>query len=255
MSYEKQNPASRRALSKVVQLNNFGVQCFEAKDYLGAINRFREALEWISSPVFHSETVNVDEQHICSSQSACSCTINPCAPILKAKVPSDDTCTDVQSFLCFTQAMEIVDSPTAYSTNPMANEVLMSAMMIWNMAVVYHCTSRGNDSRLSRAYSLYLKSWNLVEYIVDHGSNGNPMMDFFTQALLNNLGCCCQELGLYSNAQMWSDHLISYAQSMGFYLVDDSSDVSMRLQEQTNHFVLNAIMRLQCRPSFLASAA
>jgi hypothetical protein len=81
------------------------------------------------------------------------------------------------------------------------------------------------------------------------------MMDFFTQALLNNLGCCCQELDLHTEAQMWSDQLISYAQSMALYHADDSSDVSTKLQEQTNHFVLNAIMLLQCRPSYLASAA
>ncbi len=187
---------------------------------------------------------------------ACSCKINPCAPILKAKLPNDDASMDVQSFLCFTQAMEIVDSPTAYSTNPMANEVVLSAMIIWNMAVVYHFTSCGDDNnRLTKAHSLYLKCWNLVEFLVYDGSNGNPMMDFFTQALLNNLGCCCEQLALHDDAQMWSDHLISYAQSMGFYHADDSSDVSTRLQEQTNHFVLNAIMRLQCRPSFLASAA
>ena len=47
-----------------------------------------------------------------------------------------------------------------------------------------------------------------------------------------------------------------YAQSIAASLPDEPMDtVSERLQEQTNNFVLNAIMRLQCRPSFLAPAA
>ena len=229
----KNSTTMNSPLSKVVQLNNFGVTCYENKDYQRAVILFREALKWISSPAFLVETVAPE-----------SSVVDPFAPILKAKVPCDETCTDVQSFLRFNQAMEIVDFQIAYSVNPMANEVLLSAMIIWNMAVVYNCTSCGDRNKLTKSYALYIKSWNLVEYLVYKGSNGNPMMDFFTQALLNNLGCCCQELDLHAEAQMWSDQLISYAQSMGLYHADDSSDVSTKLQEQTNHFVLNAIMLL-----------
>ncbi len=44
-------------LSRIVQLNNFGVICFEAGDYKKSVILFRDALEWISSPVFCREMV------------------------------------------------------------------------------------------------------------------------------------------------------------------------------------------------------
>lgn len=250
-------------LRKVAELNNVGVSCFETKKYQQAVSQFREALQSITAPTIETQEVSAQEQATfdeCSSKTlGCN---DPCAPILKAQVPREDTSTDSQCFLCFAQAMEIVSSPTAYSENPNVNEVLVSAMIIWNMAVVYHTTSYGVSERLERAYALYMKSWSLLENLVCNGSTGNHMIDFFTQALLNNLGGCCQALNQYSDARMWSDHLISYAQTIGVDNQEEEeerevhdSNVAARLQEQTNHFVLNAIMRMQCRPSFLASAA
>jgi hypothetical protein len=182
--------------------------------------------------------------------------MNACAPILKARAPSDDCANDSQPFLRFSQALEVTECFGAYSGNDIVNEVIMSAIIIWNMGLVYHCTSQGKEDRLRRATALYLKSWTLVEAFVSNGSSGNLMVDFFTQALLNNLGSCCQELDQVQDARMWSGHLICYAQSITASFPDEPMDsISEMLQEQTNNFVLNAIMRLQCRPSFLAPAA
>jgi hypothetical protein len=253
MEMEKYDSANETML-KVVEQNNLGVQFYEARNYHAAVNFFRGALESITSPSVEGATSLPAPPQQCLS-GAIDVAVNPCAPILKAQLPSEDSPTDVQTFHCFSQAMEIVPSPTAYSENPMANEMIISAIVIWNMAVVYHCTSKGAGNRLRRAYALYLKSWSLVENLVFHGSRGNSMIDFFTQALLNNLGGCCQELGDLSDSRFWSDQLIAYAQSVGSPMPDETSEVSTRLQEQTNHFVLNAIMRLQCRPSHLAAAA
>eukprot|EP00429_Kryptoperidinium_foliaceum_P008190 CAMPEP_0176006388 /NCGR_PEP_ID=MMETSP0120_2-20121206/2694_1 /TAXON_ID=160619 /ORGANISM="Kryptoperidinium foliaceum, Strain CCMP 1326" /LENGTH=242 /DNA_ID=CAMNT_0017339121 /DNA_START=124 /DNA_END=852 /DNA_ORIENTATION=- len=242
-------------MSRVVQMNNLGVIHFEAKNYQNAISLFHGALQGITAPSMAAG--NECSGVCCNDMDTGSCVAGntSCVPILKAKVPCDEDLTDSHLFLSFTQSMEIDSSPTAYSDNPLVSEVLMSAIIIWNMALVYHYTSRGNLSQLKKAYALYLKSWKLVEHIVCHGSRGNPMVDFFTEALLNNLGSCCQELDHESDARMWSDHLISYAQSIASSLQDVRTEISKRLEEQVNNFVLNAIIRLQCRPSFLAAAA
>lgn len=251
----KHNPVQGNML-KVVEKNNLGVKCYEARNYQSAVNFFRNALESITSPTAaECESCTLALPHHNCLSGAVGSVVNPFIPILKAKLLSEDGPMDAQTFHCFTQAMEVVSSPTAYSENPIANEMILSAIIIWNMAIVYHCTSRGSGNRLRRAYALYLKSWNLMESLVCHGSRGNHMIDFFTQALLNNLGGCCQELGHNDDARFWSDQLIFYAQSIGTSMSDEPSDVSALLQEQTNHFVLNAIMRLQCRPSYLAAAA
>ena len=237
---------------KVAEQNNLGVACFEANDFQKAVSMFRDALEW--------STTLIDDSNVVSAPELANLprplnVVNPFAPILKARLPHEDDSTDAQSLLCFIQALEIVASPTAYSDNPVVNDVLVSAMVIWNMAVVYHYTSHDFLDGLVTAYALYIKSWGLVENIVCDGSSGNYVIDFFTQALLNNLGCCCQELGRDCDARMWADELISYAQTIGSLSSEEYPNALARLQEQTNHFVLNAIVRLQCRPSCLASAA
>jgi len=241
--------------SHVAELNNLGVQQFEARNYQTAVDLFREALEWKTSPV--GDSGRICQFHPPSDHpSSSSFVTNPCTPILKAKAPTDEYGSDGQPFLRFSQALEITQCSGAYSGNQVINEVFLSAIIIWNMGLVYHCTSRGRQDRLKRANALYLKSWSLVEAFVATGSRGNLMVDFFTQALLNNLGSCCQEMDHVADTRMWSDHLIYYAQSIAASFTQEPADaVSERLQEQTNNFVLNAIIRLQCRPSFLAPAA
>ena len=237
--------------SGVAALNNLGVRNFEAKNYQAAADLFRDAVEWMISPVRENGRKHQSRSLL---EQATSFSSNPFTPILKAKKPSDDCVNDSQHFLCFSQALEVTEG--AYSSDQMVNEVFLSAIIIWNMGLVYHCTSHDREDRLRRASTLYLKSWSLVEAFVSRGSSGNLMVDFFTQALLNNLGSCFQQLDHVQDARMWSDHLISYAQSIAASFPDEPLDaVSERLQEQTNNFVLNAIMRLQCRPSFLAPAA
>jgi hypothetical protein len=240
--------------SRVAEFNNLGVQYFEAQNYQAAVDLFRNALEWITSPLRESDEICLPRSP--AIHTSTRVVTNLFTPILKAKVPSDDCTNDSQPFLRFSQALEVTDFKEAYSENQMVNEVILSAIIIWNMGLVYHCTSRGIDDRLRRANALYLKSWSLVESFVSNGSCGNLMVDFFTQALLNNLGSCCQERDHVHDARMWSDHLICYAQSITASFPEEATDAaSVRLQEQTNNFVLNAIMRLQCRPSFLAPAA
>jgi len=236
----------------VAALNNLGVQYFEAKNYQGAVDLFRDALERITSPI---RDVGRKCQERSLAEQPTSST-NPFTPILKAKIPNDECVNDSQYSLCFSQALEVTELSGAYSGNQMVNEAFLSAIIIWNLGLVYHCTSFGREDRLRRASTLYLKSWSLVEAFVSSGSSGNLVVDFFIQALLNNLGSCFQQLDHVQDTRLWSDHSILYAQSIAASLPDEPMDtVSERLQEQTNNFVLNAIMRLQCRPSFLAPAA
>lgn len=250
MIIESNYPTVNDNISSVVERNNTGVAFFESKKYSQALTLFLDALKCISSP---APVATISHKEVRQTIPI----TNPFIPILKARLPCVEDVTDIQGLLVYTQAIEIVSTPKAYDSNPLINDAFVSAMVIWNMALVYQCTSLGHEHRMEKSYLLYYKGWKLVESYICHGSLGNPMVDFFVLALLNNLGWCCQELGECENAKIWSNHLITYAQSSTSVrpVEMNDQDLSFVLQEQTNNFVLNAIMRLQCRPSFLAAAA
>jgi tetratricopeptide (TPR) repeat protein len=248
------------SLSQVVELNNLGVVYFEARQFPQALTLFRDALQLIITP----GTPASQASPLPPSQQRQQ--VNPCTPILKAAAHqhriSDMGGDDASQHM---QAIEIVPTPKAYSEDPLASQTIVASMVIWNLALVYHITSNHNQARLQKAYSLYKKSWILVQpLILEHYHQQNatttnhPVVDLFVQALLNNLADCCQQLHNYEHAELWSERLLSYAGSISAAnAAAATSDPTILaiLQEQTDQFVLNAIMRLQCRPSHLAAAA
>jgi tetratricopeptide (TPR) repeat protein len=250
-------------LAKAVELNNLGAACFEARQFLRAMVLFRDALQCVNSPP-------VDEVSPTKVPLKIALTSNPCAPILNGQMERSkrtNLVTDLSSSLeavqSFDKAIEIVSTPAdVYSKDPLINQDILSAIIAWNLALaVDHLNSSSNymisySARLHKAYSLSLHSWSLVQHVVDQGSQGNLAVDFFGQALLDNLAECCQQLDDYAQARDWSSRLIDYAQSIIPASRDNEDPViAAMLQEQTTQLVLNAIVRLQWRTSHLAPAA
>jgi tetratricopeptide (TPR) repeat protein len=260
MAQPQQTANDNMSFSQVVELNNLGVVYFEARQFPQAMTLFRDALQRVITP----GTPFTQASPLPPSQQRQQA--DPCSPILKAAAHRHRI-SDMggDDYFQHTHAIEIVPTPKAYSEDPLANLTIVASMVIWNLALVYHIKSNHNQARLQKAYSLYKKSWILVQpLILDqyHQQNAtatkHPVVELFVQPLLNNLADCCQQLHNYEHAQLWSERLLSYARSISAAnAAAASSDTAILaiLQEQTDQFVLYAIMRLQCRPSHLAAAA
>jgi hypothetical protein len=169
--------------------------------------------------------------------------------------------------LLYTQPIEVIGTPQAYSKDSEASQVILSAMIIWNMAMICHLkgyttTASADHKDANRQFrmarSLYIDCLTLVQHILERGSNGNPTVDLFLQALLNNLGDCCWQLQEYYEAGVWARALLSYARSsLGSapHQEEEDSSILATLKEQTRLFALNAVTLLHIRPSHLAAAA
>jgi hypothetical protein len=168
--------------------------------------------------------------------------------------------------LLYTQPIEVIGTPQAYSKDSEESQEILSAMIIWNMAMICHLKGytttsadhhKGANRQLRMARSLYIDCATLVQHILEQGSNGNPTVDLFLQALLNNLGDCCWQLEEYHEAGIWARALLSYARSSLGSAPHQEEDPSILAtwEEQTRLFALNAVTLLHIRPSHLAAAA
>jgi hypothetical protein len=113
---------------------------------------------------------------------------------------NQDSERDIDDFK-HSQTIEVVATPIAYSEIPLTNQVILSAMIIFNLALIYHVKSDNQAERLRKAQSLYQSSWRLVQHVLEEGSKGNPVVDLFAQALLNNLGECSHKLHDYAHGR------------------------------------------------------
>mmetsp|Transcript_114223 Transcript_114223/g.170871 ORF Transcript_114223/g.170871 Transcript_114223/m.170871 type:complete len:156 (-) Transcript_114223:155-622(-) len=154
-------------------------------------------------------------------------------------------------------------NPGAYSSAPMVNHMILSAIIIWNMGVVFHAKCGSDQSppnekdtrRLQKAYSLYVNSLSLVDQLVEHGSYGNAVVDLFAQSLLFNLWDCCKRLNLEALSEEVNGRLLRYSASIQRHY-DDAPDALEILQTQTRQFVVNAILgRNQMLSGGVAAAA
>eukprot|EP00339_Tiarina_fusa_P006407 CAMPEP_0117059542 /NCGR_PEP_ID=MMETSP0472-20121206/41375_1 /TAXON_ID=693140 ORGANISM="Tiarina fusus, Strain LIS" /NCGR_SAMPLE_ID=MMETSP0472 /ASSEMBLY_ACC=CAM_ASM_000603 /LENGTH=267 /DNA_ID=CAMNT_0004777321 /DNA_START=83 /DNA_END=886 /DNA_ORIENTATION=+ len=243
-------------LLAITNWNNSGVQCFEAGQSAEAMARFRCALNLVTSS--SSTTSNGhDENHQDIMQSSAILPLSPqppiesTTPLRKARhfLRSDES---VNQFV-YAHPIELDTNPCAYSSAPMVNHMILSAIIIWNMAVVFHANSgvpahgrdpSSNDKdtrRLHKAYSLYLNSLSLVDQLLEHGSYGNAVVDLFAQALLFNLWDCCKRLKLDAQSAEWNCRLLRYSVSIRQHY-EDAPDALEVLQIQTRQFVVNTIL-------------
>jgi hypothetical protein len=250
----------RDQLFVITNWNNTGVQCFESGHCAEAMARFRYALNLVTGPSSASSDSHAIGQAAGESSSA-KLPLSPqppiesTTPLRKARnfLQSDESTNQ----FVYAHPIELDVNPGAYSSAPMINHMILSAIIIWNMGVVFHSKSgfppppggdgeqESDDSRdtrrLHKAHSLYMNSLSLVEQLLEHGSYGNAVVDLFAQALLFNLWDCCKRLNWESESDEWSGRLMRYSVSIrGYY--GDSPDALAILQAQARQFAVNTIL-------------
>lgn len=224
------------------ELNNVAVAYLEAGDLRNALSLFRVSLRTAMGdfrpgeappavPQMPAPPSAVDEngQPVAGSQRAKSAEFsNPSTPFIHA------------------QGFGIVGTAGAYSPDPLVNSTIISTIVIFNLAVVYHIKGLHekalSESRLVKAHSLYAKALLLLHDAgVTFGSTGNAVVDLLSMAVSNNLAHVCFELSSYDESRAYFDGLIRFALTVvpGRY---GDQYVGSVMDQQKSNFLLNAII-------------
>jgi hypothetical protein len=154
----------------------------------------------------------------------------------------------------------------AYSDDVMLSASCVSAILIFNLGVVYHVkamqggTVSSNSSCgtncLTKAKTLYTHSLTLLHQsrgwdccTVNGASAADPVMDLLSMALFNNLGHVCYEQSNYEESRLFFQDLVGFALTVtpsGYDNDDDS--LTLCMNEYKKHFLLNAMI-LNARPT------
>jgi hypothetical protein len=115
-----------------------------------------------------------------------------------------------------------LDSLGAYSPDPLVNAVMMSSILLFNVAVVFHAKGCGEAAReasertyLERARDLYRKALGLLQPGHGHGraqltpSHHHPVLDVLSMALPNNVAAASYALGDYDACRTNVELLVS----------------------------------------------
>jgi tetratricopeptide (TPR) repeat protein len=235
------------------QLNNLGVTFLDTGDLYQALNLFRDAL------MYTVGNMPPPEQEMPPPVAARPVPGKPqddsASPIEQGAdqsnlIPSSSTryAWDAPSASQFVHArgINVIASPAAYSPDVFVNSTVVSSIIIFNLAVVYHlkgleeCGDR--SARLSKARLLYDKSDLLLKDAgVPLSSTGNPVIDMLSMALFNNLAQASFELGSYDESRRCFDNLIMFTSTVVPSSYDDANIGSLLDQEKSN-FLLNAII-------------
>jgi hypothetical protein len=161
-----------------------------------------------------------------------------------------------------------LDSLGAYSPDPLVNAVMMSSILLFNVAVVFHAkgcgetTGEGSErTYLERARDLYRKALGLLQ--PGHGpgraqltpSHHHPVLDVLSMALPNNVAAASYALGDYDACRTSVELLV---QSCSRVMSDErrrllDPEAASVLEWHTHLFMYNAYF-LQTPPT-VASAA
>jgi hypothetical protein len=162
----------------------------------------------------------------------------------------------------------IRSSSGAYSPDPLVNAVMMSSILLFNVAVVFHAKGCGGTTReasertyLERARDLYRKALGLLQPGDGHGRaqltpiHHHPVLDVLSMALPNNIAAASYALGDYDACRTSVELLVSSCSrvmSDGRRRLLDPEAASV-LEWHTHLFMYNAFF-LQSPPT-VASAA
>lgn len=140
----------------------------------------------------------------------------------------------------------IVGAPGSYSPDSLINTTVISTIVIFNLALVYHIKGLHEkaltDARLHKAHSLYIKAHLLLtDAGVTFGSTGNAVVDLLAMAVSNNLAQVSYELLSYEESRAHFDCLIRFALTVvpGRY---GDQYVGSVMDQQKSNFLLNAII-------------
>lgn len=235
------------------ELNNVGIAYLEEGDLKKALEFFRDALRQTMGELRPAPPVAAVAGSASSpfdAPTSIGQASQPAAPSVAAapqqgrrKVLSSNGNT---SPFVHAQGFGVVGTPGSYSPDPLINTTVVSTIVIFNLAVVYHLKGVHEkvlcDSRLRKAYSLYRKAHLLLtDAGVFHGSTGNAVVDLLSMALSNNLAHVCYEMSQYDESRAHFDSLIRFALTVIPSRYGDSY-VGSVMDNQKSNFLLNAII-------------
>lgn len=154
--------------------------------------------------------------------------INTCMPFIHAK--------------CF----GIVGTPGAYSPDPLINTTIVSTLVVFNLALLYHIKGTHEkalcERRLCKSHALYSRAHLILSSAgAFSGCTGNAVVDLLSMAVFNNLAHVSYELAEYDQSRTHFDALIRFALTVVPSRYGDPS-VGPMMEEQKSNFLLNAII-------------
>jgi tetratricopeptide (TPR) repeat protein len=233
-------------------LNNVGVAYLESGDLKKALEFFRDALRQTMGELRPAPPAAAPAPAALTGSSRSTSGNNGGAiqaeylalPRSEQK-PQSSSNSNVCPFV-HAQGFGIVGTPGSYSPDPLINTTVISTIVIFNLAAVYHLKGLHekalSDRRLLKAHSLYEKANVLLtDAGVTYGFTGNAVVDLLSMALSNNLAHVCHELGQYDRSRSHFDSLIRFALTVIPSRYGDHY-VGSVLDQQKSNFLLNAII-------------
>lgn len=260
-------------------LNNLGVVRLNQGDLRGALDLFRESLSYTAGNLRPSSTPTTapgPSKNASPTAAADASRSTPIVPHLtpNASIPATpptpaestqpDSAADVMKMSTTTspfmhsKGINVLPMANAYSPDMLINTVIVSSIVVFNLAIVCHLKGleggHASSSRLFRAKSLYERSQCLLAdaNVPCHYSHGNPVTDMIYMASYNNLAQLHYETAQYAESKHCFDRLIHFAETMSPAKYGDAYVGSLMDLTKSN-FLLNAII-LQKQPG-LAPAA
>jgi hypothetical protein len=281
-----------------VALNQMGIVFLEKGDLENALSRFREALfsamvllessreveELPSRPIKHDAITPIPVSADNAEDAAMSTTaVDPSHTVhlmdwpsemrdgnhrflLAQSISAPTAAAMAGSPFVHARGLPIIGMAGAYVDDAMLNASCVSAVLIFNLGVVYHVkamqggtvssSSSCGTNCLTKAKTLYTHSLTLLHQsrgwdycTVNSASAANQAMDLLSMALFNNLGHVCYEQSNYEESSLFFHDLVGFASTVtpsGYGNNDDS--LTLCLNEYKKHFLLNAMI-LNARPT------
>ena len=213
--------------SSVVELNNLGVDCIDSFDFVSAVLHLRQAVQLtLGHPSNLSRHENCADVFSESTQEGSistgdqqfhtrHCFCFPSEPQQPAgsspmsgqqhpqseRYGSSDCC--FTSHAIYRNGIKFGDLPIpACAEHPVSKRVIESAIIVFNLAIIYHIHGERNPRMLLKAKSLYEKCTCLLfsagcfsGHVVC--STGLPVLDLLSMALFNNMSQICFERSEY----------------------------------------------------------
>ena len=234
------------------EVNNAGVSHLEDGDVCKALACFRDALRQIMGAGIPGQppaannatgaraTFAFSPESLPRSSTSYMHATETTASVSQTKPSQPDL-----SFL-YAQGFCVVATPGAYSPDPMTNTTVVAALIVFNLAVVYHIKGilvKGlGDAHLVKSYNLYERSQQLVRDMgVTIEYTGNAVVDLLFMAVANNLAHVCHERNDYVEARVRFDALIRFALTVVPARYGDEYVTSV-METQKSNFLLNTII-------------
>lgn len=253
-------------VNEATLLNNHGVACFQAGELSAALDLFRQALQATIGQIHPQETTTSasnKHQHYPSPRAASNpATVasetSPAPAQQQRGAAGEQGESSVWMLNAYARAINLIPTEMAYSQDALVNATIVSSIVLFNLALVYHVKGLDgfdnvSQARLIKARSLYMKVRTLLTEagISDSTSSGNPVIDILTMASLNNLGQSAYYLSEYEQSQAHFEELVRYASSVKPSPQDDEETHAL-LEFHKSMFLFNAVA---LKPPTLASAA